>query len=185
MNCNPFTNGHRYLIETAAAKVKFLFVFVVQEDLSEFPFAERFQLVTDGTEDLENVCVFPGGSFIISSLTFKEYFNKKSLSTMTVNPSNDVRMFGGQIAPHLHIKVRFAGEEPLDPVTAQYNRQMEAILPQYGIRFEEIKRKETGGEVISASRVRELLKTNDFEAIAKLVPEVTLNYLKNRNQKQL
>jgi [citrate (pro-3S)-lyase] ligase len=99
---------------------------------------------------------------------------------MAVNPSNDIRLFGGQIAPHLFIKTRFAGEEPLDPVTRQYNRQMEAILPQYGIAFEEIKRKETDGEVISASRVRELLKIRDFEAIARLVPDVTLEYLKRK-----
>jgi citrate lyase synthetase len=58
---------------------------------------------------------------------------------------------------------------------------MEAILPQYGLRFVEIPRKETDGEVISASRVRELLKTRDFEAIAKLVPAATLEYLKKRN----
>jgi [citrate (pro-3S)-lyase] ligase len=180
MNCNPFTNGHRYLIETAAAKVKYLFVFAVQEDRSEFPFEERYELMQAATEDIENVYVLPSGQFIISSFTFEEYFNKKSLNTMAVNPSNDIRLFGGQIAPHLNIKTRFAGEEPLDPVTRQYNRQMEAILPQYGVSFEEIPRKEIDGEVISASRVRELLKTRDFEAIARLVPEVTLEYLKEK-----
>jgi [citrate (pro-3S)-lyase] ligase len=180
MNCNPFTNGHRYLIETAAAKVKYLFVFAVQEDRSEFPFEERYELMQAATEDIENVYVLPSGQFIISSFTFEEYFNKKSLNTMAVNPSNDIRLFGGQIAPHLNIKTRFAGEEPLDPVTRQYNRQMEAILPQYGVSFEEIPRKEIDGEVISASRVRELLKTRDFEAIARLVPTVTLEYLKRK-----
>jgi [citrate (pro-3S)-lyase] ligase len=180
MNCNPFTNGHRYLIETAAREVKYLFVFAVEEDKSEFPFADRYELMQAATEDIENVYVLPGGSFIISSITFKEYFNKKSLSTMTVNPSNDVRMFGGQIAPRLFIKTRFAGEEPLDPVTRQYNRQMEAILPEYGVRFCEIPRKATDEGVISASRVRELLKTRDFEEIEKLVPAATLSYLKEK-----
>jgi [citrate (pro-3S)-lyase] ligase len=180
MNCNPFTNGHRYLIETAAAQVKYLFVFAVQEDKSEFSFEDRFALMQAATDDLENVFVLPGGSFIISSITFKEYFNQKSLNTMSVNPSNDVRMFGGVIAPHLFIKTRFAGEEPLDPVTRAYNRQMEAILPQYGVGFVEIPRKETDAGVISASRVRELLKTRDFEEIAKLVPPATLSYLKEK-----
>jgi [citrate (pro-3S)-lyase] ligase len=177
MNCNPFTNGHRYLIETAAAQVKYLIIFVVEEDKSDFPFADRYELVQAATEDLENVFAVPSGNFIISSLTFSEYFNKKEIASMSVNPSNDVRMFGGQLAPHLFIKVRFAGEEPLDPVTRRYNQEMEAILPQYGIKFVEIPRKETDGNVISASRVRELLKTRDFEAIAELVPEVTLKYL--------
>jgi [citrate (pro-3S)-lyase] ligase len=180
MNCNPFTNGHRYLIETAAAQVKYLIIFVVEEDKSDFPFADRYELVQAATEDLENVFAVPSGNFIISSLTFSEYFNKKEIASMSVNPSNDVRMFGGQLAPHLFIKVRFAGEEPLDPVTRRYNREMKAVLPEYGIKFVEIPRKETDGNVISASRVRELFKIRDFDAISELVPTVTLEYLKRK-----
>ncbi|MDE6054695.1 MAG: adenylyltransferase/cytidyltransferase family protein, partial [Lachnospiraceae bacterium] len=34
MNCNPFTRGHRYLIEQALMKVDKLYVFVVEEDKS-------------------------------------------------------------------------------------------------------------------------------------------------------
>lgn len=34
MNCNPFTLGHRYLIEQSASKVDKLFIFVVEEDKS-------------------------------------------------------------------------------------------------------------------------------------------------------
>lgn len=34
MNCNPFTLGHRYLVETCAKKCDMLIVFVVQEDKS-------------------------------------------------------------------------------------------------------------------------------------------------------
>ena len=35
MNCNPFTLGHRYLIETAAKAVDHLYIFVVEEDISQ------------------------------------------------------------------------------------------------------------------------------------------------------
>ena len=52
-----------------------------------------------------------------------------------------------------------------------------SILPKYSIYFEEVPRKEEGGEVISASRVRKLLQTKDFEGISKLVPKTTLDYL--------
>ena len=41
MNCNPFTLGHRYLIEKAAHESNRVFVFVVEENASLFSFAEE------------------------------------------------------------------------------------------------------------------------------------------------
>lgn len=178
MNCNPFTLGHRYLIEQSAAKVERLFVFVVEEDKSIFPFADRIELVRKGTADLPNVVVLPSGKFIISSLTFIDYFGKSELQDQVIDPSMDVEIFGQYIAPTLGITVRFAGEEPLDNVTRQYNDAMARILPQYGVAFEVIPRKRLEGEVISASRVRKLLEEKDFDAIAGMVPETTWEYVK-------
>ncbi|MCD8372234.1 MAG: hypothetical protein LUD27_02910 [Clostridia bacterium] len=184
MNCNPFTLGHKYLVEYAASKCAHLFIFVVEEDKSVFPFADRIELVRKGTSHLQNVTVLPSGKFIISQLTFEEYFVKSSIQDTTIDPSMDVELFATQIAPELGITVRFAGEEPLDKVTMQYNNSMRQILPKYGIEFEEIPRKEFDGGVISASRVRACLKDNDFETISKIVPSTTLEYLKE-NYKEL
>ncbi len=39
MNANPFTLGHRYLVEQAATKVDTLFIIVVKEDRSLFSYA--------------------------------------------------------------------------------------------------------------------------------------------------
>lgn len=181
MNCNPFTLGHRYLVEYASSRVERLYIFVVEEDKSIFPFADRIELVKKGTADLKNVTVLPSGKFIISSLTFSGYFNKAELQDSTVDPSMDVELFGREIAPQLGITVRFAGEEPLDNVTRQYNETMARILPEYGVNFEVIPRKETNGGVISASRVRKLLEENNFEEIEKLVPQTTLTYLHDLN----
>lgn len=178
MNCNPFTLGHRYLIEYAAGKVDKLYVFVVEEDKSEFPFSDRLELVKKGTQDLSDVVVIPSGKFIISTQTFQQYFEKGENQNVVVDASNDLEIFAKEIAPSLNITVRFAGEEPLDNVTRQYNASMRSILPQYGIEFEEIPRKEHAGEVISASRVRKLLKAKDFAQIEKLVPATTFEYLK-------
>jgi [citrate (pro-3S)-lyase] ligase len=178
MNCNPFTLGHRYLIEQAAARCKYLFVFVVQEDKSDFKFIDRLEMVELGTRDLPNVTVLPSGKFIISSLTFEGYFNKSSLQDRVVDSSLDVTLFGREIAPKLHITKRFVGEEPLDAVTAQYNAALASALPDYGIELEIIPRIEHGGEVISASRVRKLLEVKDWAAIAEIVPESTLKVLK-------
>ena len=177
MNCNPFTLGHRYLIETASNLCKKLFVFVVEEDKSIFKFSDRFELVKKGTSDLKNVVVLPSGKFMISSLTFTDYFNKSKLQDKQIDPSMDVEIFAKHIAPAVGVNVRFVGEEPLDKVTKQYNDTMRRILPKYGIDFYEIPRKEEMGGVISASRVRKLLDEKKFEEIKKLVPKTTLDFL--------
>lgn len=177
MNCNPFTNGHRYLIEEALKQCDYLVVFVVQEDQSAFSFDDRLKMVDEGTEDLPNVVVVPSGRFIISSLTFSEYFNKSELQERTVDPSLDVDVFAREIAPCLHITKRFAGEEPFDAVTRQYNETMRRALPEHGIEFVEIPRKTEGGSAVSASRVREMLKEKDLDGIRALVPETTYEFL--------
>ncbi len=177
MNCNPFTLGHRYLIEYASQQVDNLYIFVVEEDKSAFKFSDRFTLVKEGTKDLENVTVISSGKFIISALTFKAYFEKGEKQDVVVDTSNDLNIFGRYIAPALDITVRFAGEEPLDKITKQYNSNMKLLLPKYNVQFVEIPRKESGEEVISASRVRKLLDDKNFDAIAKLVPPTTLEFL--------
>lgn len=179
MNCNPFTNGHRYLIEQAASTVNFLFVFVVQEDKSFFPFKERYAMVSKGVQHLKNVLVVPSGQYILSSQTFSEYFNKAELQNKVIDCSKDVTVFAEEIAPLCNIKVRFCGEEPYDTVTKQYNESLQTILPQYGIDFVEIQRMEYDGNAVSASWVRKLLETKDWDSIAELVPETTLEFLRS------
>lgn len=180
MNCNPFTLGHLHLVEYAAARVTKLYIFVVEEDKSEFPFADRIELVRQGVKNFSNVEVLPSGKFIISQQTFSGYFNKASLQDVQVDSSQDVEIFATEIAPTLGITIRFAGEEPKDNVTRQYNETMKEILPRHGVEFCEIPRKNFGDEPISASSVREALKAGDFDKIKNLVPETTLFYLRGR-----
>jgi [citrate (pro-3S)-lyase] ligase len=181
MNCNPFTLGHRYLIEYAVSRCDRLFVFVVEEDLSLFPFADRIELIHQGISDLPNITVLPSGYFIISRMTFPEYFEKEGLQkNEVINASSDVEIFAQKIAPALGITIRFVGEEPFDNVTRQYNAQMRRILPRYGIDFVVIPRKEQDGEPISASRVRKLLKSDELDKIKTLVPQTTYEYLQKR-----
>lgn len=177
MNCNPLTKGHLFLIESAASQVDWLFIFVVEEDKSFFRFADRIDLVKRGTTHIPNVTVLPSGRFVLSAETFPGYFYKDNNTDINVDPSTDVIIFGRYIAPKLDISIRFVGEEPLDPVTAVYNRHMKEILPRYGIEVREIRRKESDGSPISASRVRKLLKERAFDEIRKIVPDVTYQYL--------
>lgn len=45
MNANPFTLGHKYLIEKALEQVDHLFVIPVKEDASAFPYPERLAMI--------------------------------------------------------------------------------------------------------------------------------------------
>ncbi|MEG0962479.1 MAG: adenylyltransferase/cytidyltransferase family protein [Lachnospiraceae bacterium] len=178
MNCNPFTLGHQYLVEYASKQVDYLYLFVVQENRSVFPFEDRIKLVEAGTAQYKNVRVFPSGEFILSYHTLPSYFQKEELQNVEIDATEDVELFSWYIAPPLHIGVRFAGEEPFDNVTNQYNRTMEQILVRHGIEFVEIHRKEQAGKPISASLVRTLLTEKKWDEISKLVPQTTLTYLK-------
>ncbi len=180
MNCNPFTLGHRYLIEKAKKKCDILYVFVVEEDKSVFSFEDRMRLVCEGIKDLEDIIVVPSGNFIISQITFDAYFVKDTDQNVSFDPTMDVSIFASKIAPELGINIRFFGEEPFDKVTNQYNLAMQRILPKYGIKIKIIKRKEVDGVPISASLVRDLLREKKFEDIKERVPKSTFKYLCTR-----
>lgn len=173
MNCNPFTLGHQYLIEYASGKVDNLYIFVVEENRSDFTFEERLHMVKEGTKHLSNVRVNPSGRFILSFETLPAYFEKAVKQEAVVDAKTDLHIFGRYVAPELGISCRFVGEEPTDMVTRQYNEQMKEILTLFDIDVFEIPRKMSDGEVISASLVRRLISEKDFEGIKKYVPEST------------
>ena len=185
VNCNPFTLGHQYLIETAANECSHLIVFVVSEDSSAFPTEIRKRLVIEGTKHLENVIVLDGGDYIISPATFPRYFMKECDNISLAQARLDVTIFGEQIAPTIGITKRFVGEEPYCMVTNSYNQAMQEILVPKGIELQIIPRKETNGAPISASKVRELIKEDRIEEIAKLVPYTTYNYIISKEAAQI
>lgn len=180
MNGNPFSKGHRYLVEHAMQYVEFLILFVVEEDVSLFPFEERFHMVKEGVKDLDNVMVVPSGEFILSRNTYTEYFTKQEDELVVSNAEYDLNIFADYIAKPLRITYRFAGEEPVDRITDIYNKTMKRILPQKGITFVEIPRIMTEEEIVSASRVRKYLEIEDYEKAFSLLPETTIQYIKGQ-----
>ncbi len=180
VNCNPFTLGHRHLIEHAASKVDHLYVFVVEENLSYFPFKDRFSMVIEGVKDIVNVTVIPSGKYIMSTLTYPDYFSKEEQQAVNLDASTDMDIFGEYIASSLNISVRFIGEEPHCNVTRQHNNQMRNILPTYGIRVEEIVRVPIKNQVVSASLVRRYIQSNEIDKIQELVPPSTFRYIQSQ-----
>ena len=177
MNCNPFTKGHRYLIETAAKECDRLYVFVLSEDKSEFSFRDRLEMVKRGTADLPNVTVLPTGPYLISSATFPTYFLKDREHVQSVQCQLDIEVFSKFYAPKFGITRRFVGTEPLSPLTNAYNEALKKYLPEKGIALIEIPRLEEAGEPVSASRVRKLLTEHDLDTLRSLVPETTFQYI--------
>lgn len=182
-NCNPFTRGHRYLIETAASQCDWLHLFVLSEERSLVPAADRMELVKLGVADLQNVLVHPSSDYLISSASFPTYFLKEKASIPEVTCQLDLEIFLQHFAKKLGITKRFVGTEPTCAVTGAYNREMKKRLPLDGVEVIEIPRLEEGGAAISASTVRSLWKEDKWNELSKLVPESTLNYLKSHGER--
>ena len=173
MNANPFTLGHRYLVETAARSGEPLVVIPVKEDASQFPYEERLAMIRKGCKGLAEVV--EGSDYQISAATFPTYFLKDLNDAADMQMRLDIDLFGRCIAPALGATVRYVGSEPLDELTGAYNRLMKELLPKYGIRVVEVPRLRDEKDPVMASRVRGGLDAGMFPSA--LTPESTWPYL--------
>lgn len=203
MNANPFTKGHRYLVEQAASQVDNLYVIVVKEDRSRFPYVERKAMIEAGCAGLDNVVVCGGSDYAISAATFPTYFLKKLDDATDTQIALDLDLFVNHIAQPLGVTVRFAGSEPEDALTRRYNELMAEILPgtsvavvrqdhqpdpelvkgsalrqaRRPIDFVEIPRLEQNGKPLSATSLRRALDKGGFKEAMEYIPESTVPYL--------
>lgn len=203
MNANPFTKGHRYLVEQAASLVDNLYVIVVREDRSRFPYAERKAMIEAGCAGLDNVIVCEGSDYAISAATFPTYFLKKLDDATDTQIALDLDLFVNHIAKPLGVTVRFAGSELEDALTRRYNELMAEILPgtsvavvrqahqpdselvkgsalrqaRRPIDFIEIPRLEQNGNPISATSLRRALDKGNLKEAMEYIPESSIPYL--------
>lgn len=187
MNANPFTKGHRYLVEQAASQVDNLYVIVVKEDRSRFPYVERKAMIEAGCAGLDNVVVCEGSDYAISAATFPTYFLKKLDDATDTQIALDLDLFVNHIAQPLGVTVRFAGSEPEDALTRRYNELMAEILPgtsvavvrqaRRPIDFVEIPRLEQKGKPLSATSLRRALDKGGFKEAMEYIPKSTVPYL--------
>ena len=196
MNANPFTLGHRYLLEKAAAQVDTLFVIPVQEEGQRFSYDERRAMIKASVcptaeqnyfscsspknhfssaiaaptrTDASNVVVLEGSAYQISAATFPTYFLKDLSDAAETQIRLDLDLFQRHIAPALNAEVRFVGTEPYDALTNHYNTIMKEVLPCVVEvpRFNQI----------SASSVRQALDKGHYSEAAAMCPESTHPYL--------
>ena len=102
-----------------------------------------------------------GGQFRV-----QDYFIKDNHLTIITN-----------VKPNFNILKRYIGTEPNCEVTNTYNETIKEILPKYNVGVFIIDRKEVESGVISASRVRSLLKKGELNSVKSLVPKTTLDFL--------
>ncbi len=178
MNCNPFTLGHRHLVETAARECGWVYVFVLSENKGPIPAQDRLLLVQQGTADLPNVTVLPTGPYLISSATFPTYFLKDRDQAGTAQCQLDIEVFARYFVPKFGITHRYVGTEPLSPLTDSYNQALVTQLPEKGIALRVVPRLELDGIPISATAARALWANGNTDALAELVPLSTLAYLR-------
>ena len=177
MNANPFTRGHRYLVEQAAKEASTLYVIAVREDRSTFSYAERLAMIQAGCEELDNVTVVEGSDYAISELTFPTYFLKQMTDATDTHITLDLNVFARHIAPALGVTTRYVGSEPIDKLTRRYNELMQEQLPQHGITVKTVERLMQDGQPVSASRVRQALADGSLSQASALVPATSVPYL--------
>ncbi len=193
VNCNPFTKGHRYLIEKAAMENELVYLFVVEEDLSVFPFAVRWKLIKNGINHLNNVVMVKGGDYIVSGSIFPAYFlkNESISDIMKKQAELDVSIFANYIIPVLGIRKRYVGTENYCKTTAAYNEAMKTILPTVGVNIVEIERitssenPQNPSMCISASLVREAIKNNTLCDMMSCLPDSTRDFLLSAESKEI
>ena len=175
MNANPFTNGHLYLVEKAAAENDVLHLFMVSEDASLIPYSARRKLIMEATSHLPNICYHNSGPYIISNATFPSYFQKDESSVITGHAQLDLTIFK-LISEALHINRRYVGEEPTSQVTGIYNKIMAEELPKSDIECIIVPRLGFNNSPVSASTVRQAIHDGRIDSIKPLVPETTYRF---------
>lgn len=179
-NCDPFTLGHRHLIEYASEHCDFLYVFAVSESGSMFSPEDRLEMIRRGTADIPNCRVYESELYLVSRATFPAYFIRDEEHADEVKSDIDIKLFAERIAPALGITKRFVGQEPFSPVTNAYNQRMKQKLPESGIEIAEIPRFAVDNDqlAVSASRVRNLLKEGHLDEAEALLPPTSFEIIK-------
>ncbi len=181
LNANPFTLGHRFLIDYAYRQSNHLHIFVVSEDESYFKTDDRYNMVKEAISDLKDVTLHKTDYYLVSSATFPSYFIQDDSSVTETHARLDARIFKYHIAKALDIDYRYVGSEPASFATNIYNLTMSKVFmtePKPGKpTLIEIPRKEKNGQVISASLIRKYINDGHVEKIKDLVPTSTYDYI--------
>lgn len=165
-NCNPVTIGHIYLIEEMAKNHDFGIVFLVEEDLSFFSYKERYSLLYLSLGHLDNVMIVPSTKYMVSNLTFPSYFLTSPDEVIKEQTYLDAKIFKDYFVKAFNISKRYIAFETKDYMNT-YNKSLKKVLLD---KIIEVPRLKLGSEIISASKVRELVAGNQINDALEYIP---------------
>lgn len=170
MNCNPMTLGHLSLVRWTAERYPITHLFILEEDVSFFSYKERRTIVEESTRDLPGVILHGSSDYLISRASFPAYFLRSMDEAAEQQAILDAGIFK-KIADSLGIHCRVLGDEPFLELGKRYNEILREELTSADLQVEILPRwKDESGEVISATRVRSLIKAGEWEEARKLTP---------------
>jgi [citrate (pro-3S)-lyase] ligase len=95
------------------------------------------------------------------------------------------------VIPVLGIKKRYVGTELYCATTAAYNLAMKNILPESGVKVIEVTRKAASSGVsstpnyISASKIRDAIKTDRLDEVMEFLPDSTREFLLSEDSRDI
>lgn len=186
INANPFTTGHRYLVELAAKRSTTVLVFVIEgkpesgsmgnhENTGiEFSFQERFNMTQACLMDIGNVTVLPSGPYIISRNDYPTAFLKEKLSNASAHAILDSQVFC-HICKALGIKMAFAGDEPRDELSEIHLNALRKECAKEGITLRVAERKRLEDKYISSALARIAIAHGDIDTLGAILPGPVYN----------
>ena len=188
INANPFTLGHRYLIDIASRRSTRVIVLVIQGRPESggrgnhentgivFPFRERLEMTQRCLSDLNNVIVLPSGPFVISRDDFPAGFLSRMMGGVPAHAALDSEVIR-HICNALGIRKVFAGDEPRDEMSEIHLNALRATCSEAGIDLRVAERKRLGEKYISSSLVRQDIADRKMDEVRLLVPDTVLEFL--------
>ncbi len=181
MSCNPFTNGHRWLCETAAHLVDHLVLHVMQDGLADLTFTPdvAVEMARLGTQDLPNVHVVDTAGVVPIRVFWPAYIYRNVASDMPLGV--DTRRFTRFMVnawARCGVMYYICGDERTDAVSAQNMDIAEVSCRHVGIRTIALpRRKFIVDGITRATDVRAGLLAGDELAFAA-IPKACADYVR-------
>jgi [citrate (pro-3S)-lyase] ligase len=187
MSANPFTIGHRHLVELGSKMFDYFVIFLMQDgyDLI-FDKKECQKIVEVGVSDLDNVIVAPFPEGCITWDDFCPEYNNVAAR----HAKNFIGINVYDLANMLVVMCKegnfshyIAGIETDDAVTRQMCLHFKNICELNGINFIAIPRKKIGDneKSISGTECRKLLETKQYDKLLKVLQPNVLQYIIDNN----
>ena len=186
MSCNPFTAGHRHLVEVGSKLFDYFVIFLMQEGMNlVFNKTECEKLVNIGVEDLENVIVVPMSDVFSYQTYWSEYNDVALRHSKNIVGLNTYELLNivGKTFNAINIKHFLCGIETNDVITNQHIVQAKTVFSKNDINVITIPRKKMANNMLSISgtQCRNYLKLKQYDTLKGFLQPQVLEYIQQNN----